>query len=79
MPIIKIQLGKKGLTENFISTLSSAFKTHEVVKIAVHQHKEETTQMAEEIVNKLGNKYTYKIIGFTIIIRKWRKARKALL
>ncbi len=76
MTTIKIPLGKKGLTENFFLTLGNAFKTHEIVKIAVHQHKEETTQIAEEIVNKLGNKYTYRVIGFTISVRKWRKARR---
>ncbi len=78
MPIIKIPLGKQGLTENFFLTLNNAFKTHEIAKISVHQHKEETRAMAEEIVNKLGNKYSYRIIGFTIVVRKWRKARKAL-
>jgi len=76
MPIIKIPLGKLGLTENFILTLNNAFKTHEIVKIAVHQNKEKTQQIAEEIIQALGNKYTYRIIGFTIVIRKWRKAKR---
>lgn len=76
MTMTKLQLGKNGLTENFIGTLKNAFKTHDIAKIAVHQHKEETKQIADEIVNKLGNKYTYRIIGFTIVVRKWRKARR---
>ena len=28
---------------------------------------------AEKIVSKLGNNYTYRIIGFTVFIKKWRK------
>lgn len=76
MTITKLQLGKKGLTENFIETLKNAFKTYDIVKISVIQHKEETEKMASEIVDKLGKKFTYKIIGFTIAIRKWKKNKR---
>jgi len=76
MTIMRTQIGKNGLTENFIETLKNAFKTHDLIKISVIQHKEETKKMAEEIVDKLGKKFTYKRIGFTIIVKKWRKARR---
>ena len=76
MTTLKMQLGKAGLSPNFIGTLKNAFKTHTVIKIAVHQHKEQTKKDAEEIVEKLGKKFTYKIVGFTIIVQKWRKDRR---
>ena len=74
--IIKIPVGKNGVTENFVFTLKNAFNTQDTVKVAVHQHKKETKKIAEEILKKLGKQYTTKIIGFTIAIKKWRKARK---
>jgi len=75
MPIARMQLGKNGITDNFISSLKNVFNTHNIVKIAVHQNKEETKKMAEEIIKKLGSHYTSRIIGFTIVVKKWRKAR----
>lgn len=74
-----MQLGKNGVTENFLASLEAAFKNKESVRISVlksagHKH-EKVVQMAEEIVNILGKKFTYKVVGFTIIVRKWRKER----
>lgn len=76
MTQVNMQIGKNGLTENFIAGLKTAFKTHEFVKISVHQHKSETKEMAEKILEKLGRKYTCKIIGFRITIKKWRKNKR---
>ena len=76
-PIGKIQLGKNGVTENFIKCLESLFKNHKDVKIHVlksaTRNREEIKKHSEEIVKKLGKNYTAKIIGFTIMIKKWRK------
>lgn len=75
-----MQIGKNGVTENFLATLETAFKNKEGVRISVlksagHEH-EKVVQMAEEIVNVLGKKFTYKIVGFTIVVHKWRKERR---
>lgn len=76
----KVQLGKQGITDNFISGLQNCFKTHENVKVSVLKSaghdRDEVKKMSEEIINKLGKKYTAKVIGFTINVKKWRKARK---
>lgn len=73
-----IQLGKLGITENFIITLKGHFEKHKQVKISVlknaRKSKDDVRAYAEEILNRMGNKYTCKIIGFTIILRKWRNA-----
>ena len=71
-----MQIGKNGLTENFLSSLKIAFKTHTIIKIKVLKNKEKTNEIAEKIVSELGKKYTYRILGFTIITRKWRKNRR---
>lgn len=73
-----IQLGKNGISENFMETLKSHFKNHENVKISVlksaRENREKMKTYSEDILNKLGRHYTYRIIGFTIIVKKWRKA-----
>jgi RNA-binding protein YhbY len=71
------QLGKNGITNNFIETLKSHFKNHENIKISVLKgaghEKEKIRKYSEELLDKLGKNYTSKIIGFTIVVKKWRK------
>ena len=79
MPKIgNIQLGKEGITENFIYGLKNYFKKHENVKISVlksaTRDKTEIKKSSDMILEKLGKKYTAKVIGFTIFVKKWRKS-----
>jgi RNA-binding protein YhbY len=80
MPQIEMQLGKNGITENFIETLKKYFENHEQVKISVlksaRENREDMKKHSEEILNKLGKNYTAKIIGFKIILKKWRKDKR---
>lgn len=73
----KIQLGKNGVSENFIGTLKSHFKNHKKVKISVLRtycrDKKELKKISEKLVEKLGNHYTSSTIGYTINLKKWRK------
>lgn len=75
-----MQLGKNGVTDNFIETLKTYFKTREIVKISVLKSaghsKEKVKEYSEQILNKLGTHYTSKTIGFVIVIRKWRKPKR---
>lgn len=75
-----MQIGKNGLTENFITNLKNVFKRHENVKVAVLKNaghdREKVKEMAEKIQSELGNKYTQRVVGFTIFLKKWRKARE---
>ncbi len=79
-PLAQIQIGKNGISENFIKTLEDNFKHHMNVRIGVlmgaGHYKEKVKEYSEEILEKLGKNYTAKIIGFTIFIKKWRKARR---
>ncbi len=79
MALVTFQLGKKGLTAEFIASLKSAFGRTEHVRIAVlksaTRDKKELAKMADKILAGLGQSYTCKVIGFTIVLRKWRKAR----
>lgn len=80
MVFTEMQLGKNGLTENFIQTLKNCFQTHDSVRVSVltsaGHNQEQMKKYAEELLEKLGNNYTSKTIGFKIILKKWRKARR---
>ena len=78
MTLSKIQLGKNKVTENFIETLKSHFKKNNVVKISVLKSagRENLKKYSEEILEELGAKYTSKIIGFTIVLKKWRRDKR---
>ncbi len=80
MPVANIQLGKQGLTENFLKTLQDHFKKFSNVKISVLKSccrdKIELKKISEEILEKLGEHYTARNIGYTIVLKKWRKPRK---
>jgi RNA-binding protein YhbY len=72
MPIMgNIQLGKQGITENFIGTLKTYFKKHKNVKVSVLKNagRDKIKDYAEEMKTKLGKNYSARIIGFTINLR----------
>ena len=77
---MQIQIGKNGLTDGTFELLANAFKNNNDVKICVLKsgghEREKVKQMAEEIVNKLGKRFTYRIVGFTISVKKWKKDKR---
>ena len=78
--ISTIQIGKKGISENLIESLKAHFKTHANVKLVFlsssTRDRKKLKKQAEDILEKLGKNYTYRILGFTIFIKKWRKAKR---
>ena len=84
MTTANIQLGKNGISDNFITSLENQFKSKGSVRISVlksarsegKEGKNEVKKYSEEILDKLGKQYTAKIIGFVIVLKKWRKIRE---
>ena len=76
----QVQLGKSGVTENFIGTIKNHFNKHDNVKIHVLKsaghNKEDIKKYADEIVAHLGKLYTAKTLGFSIFIKKWRRPQR---
>jgi RNA-binding protein YhbY len=79
---LELQLGKKGLTQELLKEIKKRFEKNKLknLKISVLRSartngKEDVKQYAEEIQNFLGEKYTFRIIGFSIFLKKWRKER----
>ena len=78
--LVRFQIGKNGITESFRESLANAFKTRKIIKISVLKNavrdKERVKVMAEELISSMEGSYKYKIIGFTIVLRKSRKIQK---
>ena len=76
----QMQIGKNGFTPGVMENIKKLFKVHDALKICLLKStkhtKEMITEMIETIMSELGPKYTYRTRGFTIVIRKWRKARR---
>ena len=78
----EIQLGKKGLTPEFIKDVEKRLDKYRnaTIKISVlksaRESKADVKKYAEYISEKLGKLYTVRTLGFSIYLRKWRKARE---
>lgn len=74
-----MQIGKNGITENFLQSLNGQFEKVRTIKISVlrsaRENKSDVKKLADELLDKLGSHYTAKVIGFKIVLKKWRKAR----
>ncbi len=80
MTFTEMQLGKNGITDNFIKAIKNGFTFHENVRISVLKNarhtKQKIKQYEEEILDKIGKNYTARVIGFTIVLKKWRKEKR---
>ena len=69
-----MQIGKQGISDNFILTLQNAFKTHNTIRLAAlkasGRDSDSINKVADSIVARLKGSFDYRIIGFTIIMRK---------
>jgi len=79
MPLLKLQIGKKGLTPEFIDTLKHYFLQTQSIRVSILSSATRDRTIAkawvEEILSKLGPNYRANLIGYTIVLRKTRKAR----
>ncbi|MBI2632667.1 YhbY family RNA-binding protein [Candidatus Pacearchaeota archaeon] len=75
---IKFQIGKNGITEGILNSLTLVFKNHKQVRInalkSSGRDKEIIVKLADNISNELSRRLScslrYRIIGFTIVLRK---------
>ena len=73
----KVQLGKQGITDNFMQTLRGHFEKYRNVKVCVMKsagrNKEKVEEYSDVLLEKLGKCFSARIIGFTIVLKKWRR------
>lgn len=79
-PIKQLQLGKAGLSPAFIDQARKLFETETMIKISILKSacrdKDEARKIGEELVEKLGVKYGFKLIGYVLTIIKFRKDQR---
>jgi RNA-binding protein YhbY len=77
---IEMQLGKNGLTHEYLEDVRKRFENYTDMKITVlpsiRKSKADVEKFAEEIKKYLGEKFTYRVLGFSIFLKKWRKIRQ---
>ena len=76
------QLGKNGITPEFVKDIEKRLENDRNITMKVSvlksirpEGKKDVKKYADELLEKLGEKYTVKTLGFSIFLRKWRKAR----
>jgi RNA-binding protein YhbY len=77
--MIEMQIGKKGLTPEFTKDVKTKFDKVENIRVRVLQSatrdKAKLLEIKETVLKELGPKFTCRVIGYTLIFKKWRKAR----
>jgi RNA-binding protein YhbY len=78
--IKKLQIGKNGLTPEFIEQVKSIFENEKLIKISILKSacrdKYEADKIAKKLIDRLGTKYDYKLVGYVMTIIKYRKDQR---
>jgi len=79
-PIKRLQIGKNGLSAEFIDQVKSIFKKETLVKISILKSacrdKGDAKKIGDDLVNELGKKYDYKLVGYVLTVIKFRKVQR---
>lgn len=71
------QLGKSGLTENFLKQVEEVLEVRELIKIKILQNCDlDPTQTANEIAEKLSAEYVQSIGSKFVIYKESKKNKK---
>ena len=78
--VVTFQLGKSKVDQNFIDNIKTSFKNQDIIKIKVLEtqtrDKDEINRIAEYIAKNAESetrRYKWRVIGFTIVLNKFRK------
>ena len=78
--IKRLQLGKNGLTPAFIEQVKSIFESETLIKISILKaacrDKKDADKIGKDLVEALGGKYDYKLVGYVLTVVKYRKAQR---
>ncbi len=82
--VVTFQLGKQGLSQGTIELLKKTFKNHELIKISVlkscTRDRNEIKTISEKICSELekseNKRFSSRIIGFTINLRRLKSKLK---
>jgi RNA-binding protein YhbY len=79
-PIRQLQMGKAGLSEAFIEQVKSSFENEGLVKISILKSacrdKGDAKKIGEDLVERLGKKFGFKLVGYVLTVIKFRKDQR---
>ena len=79
--ILHLQIGKNGLTDAFVEQVRKLSQNSERMKITILKSacrdKAEAKKMCDELVEKLGKNYAYRLIGYVCTLFRFRKNVRA--
>ncbi|MBT6690250.1 hypothetical protein HN903_03430 [archaeon] len=79
-PIRQLQMGKAGLSDAFVEQVRSVFENEGMVKISILKSacrdKGEAKKIGEDLVDALGSKYGFKLVGYVLTVIKFRKDQR---
>ena len=79
-PIRQLQMGKAGLSDAFIEQVRSVFTDETMVKISILKSacrdKKDAKKIGEDLVERLGTKYGFKLVGYVLTVIKFRKDQR---
>jgi len=77
----RLQLGKNGLTNEFIAQVRAVFEHAEVIKISILKsacrNKDDAKAMAEKLIDTLGKRFVYRLVGYVLTINKFKRDVRA--
>lgn len=79
-PIRQLQMGKAGLSEGFIQQVRGIFENETMVKISILKSacrdKEDARKIGEDLVESLGTKFGFKLVGYVLTVTRFRKDQR---
>jgi len=78
--IKRLQIGKNGLTAAFVDQVKSIFEKETLVKISILKSacrdKKDAEKIGRDLIEALGKKYDYKLVGYVLTVVKYRKVQR---
>lgn len=75
--VIRLQIGKNGLTDSFVEQVKRVLEKNERIKIDILKSacrdKEEAKKICDSLVEKLGKNYNYRLVGYVCTLLKFRR------
>ena len=78
--IKRLQLGKNGLTDAFVGQVKSIFESESLIKVTILKSacrdKGDAEKIGKDLIEALGVKFDYKLVGYVLTVVKYRKAQR---
>jgi RNA-binding protein YhbY len=75
--IKRLQLGKNGLSPEFIEQVKKVFENEQILKISILKsacrNKKDAEKIGEDLLNALGKKYIFRLVGYVLTINKFKR------